>query len=375
MFQAFDFKRESEQVSEIAQYVRKQGSSFLGDSISWIETLERQIAVIRETGEKFHEWIRQQLLLPLSIDENIQLQERVKRAAQHFGKELSVSLAHLQACSISTDNRGHAREINDNVRELFGSFSLRHHMLQGFSVEIDLDAWQQKKRSFQSPSFSVNVYGGTAEAKKGLVHPALYWQLKQLRDSISARKEQPLYLIASSKTLEELVTFLPQTEEELEQISGFGKVKIRTYGSDFLELIRSYCEENGLSSQLPERKVSTSKKVFAKEKAVKPPAEGKTNTKAESYKMFREGRSISEIAAIRGFTEQTIQGHLAHYIQMGEIAISELVPDPVVILINDAISKIEMPSLGAVKAIVGDAASFGDIRLVMAANNYRQGMG
>lgn len=372
LFLAFDFTKESEQAGDVGDYIRKQGPSFQKDSITWVEILEKSMLTIKETGDRFHGWIKQQLQLPLTIDENVQLGERVKRASIHFSNELQQVAGHLQACAVSTDNRNHARQINESLRELFNSIMLHQFMLQGFTVNTDLDSWQQKKRSFPQPSFSINVYGGSIEAKKGLAHPALYWQLKQLRDSISAKRDQPLYLIASSKTLEELVSFLPQTEDELEQVSGFGKVKIKSYGNDFLEVIRAYSQENGLSSQMPVKKEPAKKKKKEKEQPVKDPPRQRTDTKAESYRLFRDGKSINEIAGLRGFTQQTIEGHLAHYIQSGEIAIEELVPPGVVSIVNEAITGLEVVSVGSIKNSVGDMASFGEIRFVMAWNIYNK---
>jgi hypothetical protein len=375
LFLAFDFTKEAEQVKEIGDHIRKQGSSFQKESAPWMEALEKPIQGIKETGDRFQEWIRQQLQLPLTIDENIQLTERVKRASAHFCNELQQVIAHLQACSVSTDNRNNARQVNEGLRELFSSATLHQFMLQGFTINTDLDSWQQKKRSFSPPSFSINVYGGSTEVKKGLAHPALYWQLKQLRDSISAKRDQPLYLIASSKTLEELVSFLPQTEEELEQVSGFGKVKIKSYGNDFLDLIRAYSQENGLSSQMPAKKEQGKKKKKDKEPPVKKSPKQRLDTKAESYRLFREGKSINEIAGLRGFTQQTIEGHLAHYIELGEIAIEELVSPKVILIINEAIAGLEVISIGSIKGSVGDMASFGEIRLVMAWNVYTKSKG
>lgn len=376
LFLAFDFTKESEQAGDVGDYITKQGPSFQKESIPWVETLEKSMLAIKETGDRFHEWIRQQLLLPLTIDENIQLGERVKRASVHFSNELQQVVGHLQTCTVSTDNRNHARQVNESLRELFNSVMLHQFMLQGFTVNTDLDSWQQKKRSSPQPSFSINVYGGSTEAKKGLAHPALYWQLKQLRDSISAKRDQPLYLIASSKTLEELVSFLPQTEDELEQVSGFGKVKIKSYGNDFLEVIRAYSQENGLSSQMPVKKEPAKKKKKEKEQQpAKEPSRQRADTKAESYRLFRDGKSVNEIAGLRGFTQQTIEGHLAHYIQSGEIAIEELVAPGVVSIVNEAITGLEVVSVGSIKSSVGDMASFGEIRLVMAWNIYNKNKG
>jgi hypothetical protein len=338
------------------------------------------IAGIRETGSKFHEWIRQQLADGQPIEQNIQVAERVKRAAIHFSAELGQIIGHLQNCSISTDNRGNAKEVNDRLKEFFGALALRQHLFSGFSVAMDLDDWHQKKRSFQVPSFGINVYGGDNGSKKELSHPALYWQLKQLRDAISSRKELPLYLVASSKTIEELVTYLPHTEDELERINGFGKVKVKNYGGEFLELIRNYCEEQGLVSNMPVAESKVTKKKRAKEGELTPagdtigkkgakPVSQKVDTRAESYRLYREGMSIRDIAAERGFVLQTIEGHLAHYIETGDLTIEGLVSPDKIELIADAVARLESVSIGGVKGLLGDAVSFGDVRFFLAWRN------
>lgn len=388
IFQAFDFKKESEDVAELSSFIRKNASSFQGESMAWIDKLEQMVAALRETGLKFHEWIKQQLSGSLPMEENVQLADRVKRAAVHFSGEVKQMIAHLQNCTVSTDNKGYAKDVNDRLRDFFGTLALRQHLFFDFSISVDLDAWQQKKRSFQVPAFSVNIYGGDTGSRKSLSHPSLYWQLKQLRDSISSRRELPLYLVASSKTIEELVTYLPLTEEDLERINGFGKVKVKNYGSEFLELIRNYCEENGLSSNMPVVEPKATKKKKQKEEDLSPandPVNGiiekagktrlpKVDTKAESYRLYKEGLSIKDIATARSFVLQTIEGHLAHYIENGDIGIAELVASDKVALIEDAITRLDSVSIGAVKGLLGDAVSFGDIRFVMAWKNGKEGM-
>ncbi|MBO9658354.1 MAG: helix-turn-helix domain-containing protein, partial [Chitinophagaceae bacterium] len=376
LMDVFDFRKESDMLAALLVFVKKHESSFREDSLPWLERGSQLIASLRETGLKFHDWIRMQLDAEPDVVNNIQVVERVKRASPHFLCEMQKAIAHLQSCTISTDNKNYAREVNDRIKELFGALAIHQFLISGFSVDVDLELWQQKKRTFQQPSFSVNVFGGSVETRKNLPHPGLYWQLKQLRDAISARKEQPLYLVASSKTLEELVNYLPQDEQELERISGFGKVKVGSYGGEFLEIIRSYCQENGLSSNMPPQKEAKRKKERVGEakperrsSEKKDAADKKPDTKGESYRMFREGMKISEIASARGFVLSTIEGHLAHYVQQGEIDIDELVPADKVSLVSEAIGKIETVSLGGLKGLLGEAVSFGDIRFVLAWRN------
>ena len=44
----------------------------------------------------------------------------------------------------------------------------------------------------------------------------------------------PIYLIAGSATIDEMARFLPQSNEELLLITGFGKAKTDRFGKQFL---------------------------------------------------------------------------------------------------------------------------------------------
>lgn len=79
----------------------------------------------------------------------------------------------------------------------------------------------------------MNAYAGASDKRVDLQHPALFYQLKKLRDAICAKRNLPIYLVAGSKTLEEMATYLPLTVDELELISGFGKAKAETYDHSF----------------------------------------------------------------------------------------------------------------------------------------------
>jgi ATP-dependent DNA helicase RecQ len=74
--------------------------------------------------------------------------------------------------------------------------------------------------------------------------------LRQLRDSICDETGLPIYLVASGKTLDELAEFLPQNTDELQKVSGFGKVKAEKFGKRFIELIVAYSEDHGLTSNI-----------------------------------------------------------------------------------------------------------------------------
>ncbi len=71
----------------------------------------------------------------------------------------------------------------------------------------------------------------------------LFENLCDKRKVVAAREKLPLHHIFSNKTLEEMVTQLPQSVEAFRKIHRIGRVKAEKYADDFLPIIRAYCKE------------------------------------------------------------------------------------------------------------------------------------
>ena len=67
----------------------------------------------------------------------------------------------------------------------------------------------------------------------------LFEQLRALRKSIADAEHVPAYIVFSDAVLRAMAASLPTTERELLAISGIGPVKLKRYGSRFLELLRT----------------------------------------------------------------------------------------------------------------------------------------
>jgi len=221
-----------------------------------------------------------------------------------------------------------------------------------------------RKKNFTIPDFKINVYAGTTSQKIYSPHPHLYQQLKRVRDSICAKNDLPLYLVAGSGTLDEMARYLPLSEEDLARLSGFGEVKVKKYGIQFLEIILAYCEEKNLTSKMHEL---TPRQKRKKNEGSK---KSRTNTKQDSFKLFKAGNSIDEIARARKLTVQTIEGHLAFYVLSGDINISEVLSAEKISLIEPVVRNYSGESVFEIKVRLGKEASYGEIKLVTAWVEY-----
>jgi hypothetical protein len=359
----FDFRKVVNGMKELQDYLLKHTTSFNSESFPWCEELLDKLTALQTTSEKFHNQLKKLFALTEKAEENSELQERIKTAATWFSNEIKSVIENILESPAVTDSTMHAKEYNESLREIYIQLAQQNFLLQGFVGKFNMENFHRRKKSFSAPSFGINAYAGASEKKVELAHPALYYQLKKLRDNICARKNLPIYFVASSKTLEEMTSYLPQTLEELERIGGFGKSKVETYGNEFLSIIKEYCLENNLSSNISE------KSPKRKRKETRGP---KIDTKAETFKLYKNGKTVSEISKERNLTNQTIEGHLAYYVQKGQINIDDLVSREKIVLIEPIVKRFSGGSITPIKEKLGSDISFGEIRLVLAWVEHRK---
>ncbi|MDP3149077.1 MAG: DNA helicase RecQ [Ignavibacteria bacterium] len=187
----------------------------------------------------------------------------------------------------------------------------------------------------------------------------LFSLLKILRNRLAEEARVPSYIIFSDTTLLELATYLPQDFSELTKISGFGEIKLQRYGKMFLDEVVDFCKKNKLPSRIMNKFPKRQRKTRS------PRTSERSDTKLESFELFRSGKSITEIATLRNLSASTIENHLAHYIESGEIEIDELVTPEKIEQIEKAIQLHGDLSLGVLKNELGEDVSYGEIRAVI----------
>lgn len=194
-------------------------------------------------------------------------------------------------------------------------------------------------------------------------------RLKTTRRDIAAKENVPAYIILSDATLLEMATYLPQSKDELLKISGFGEVKLAKYGDAFLQTIKTYCGEWNLSSKIKHKVAKRERKARAERKST---GRRTDNTRTESFSMFRSGKSVESIAAERGLSPMTVEGHLSYFVQTGEMDVSELVKEEKIPVIQDAIESYGYERLAPLKEVLGEDYTYGEIKAVIGWMNREQ---
>ncbi len=360
LISSFDFLLAVNSGKELWEYLLEHSSSFNPEAFSWTEELLGKMDKLHETAKRFQTQLQSLFLQAETPETNQLLQERIKVAAAYFVSESGSLIQLIQQSPAITDSRLHSKEYNESLREIFAQLAMKKFMFEGFAEGFNTETFHQRKQRFVLPPISVNAYAGATQKRVDGPHPALHQQLRKFRDAICSRKDLPVYIVAGSNTIDEMAMYLPQTLTELRKISGFGDAKIHQYGQQFLDIILDYCTNNKLSSLIHEK----SPKRERKERTGL--AKKKGDTHAETYNLYKKGKTVATIAKERNLTIGTIETHLAKFVLSGSIKVEELVSREKIVVIESAVKEYRNGSITPIKQKLGDHVSFGEIRLVMA---------
>ena len=102
--------------------------------------------------------------------------------------------------------------------------------------------------------------------------------------------------------------------------------------------------------------------------ALKPVSSSKKDkipTAEISFALFKQGKSIDEIARERGLVESTILGHLCKFIETGEIDAAKIIDtDKIKEILKAYVAGHEKSS--ELKAVLSDDYSYGEIKVALA---------
>ena len=200
-----------------------------------------------------------------------------------------------------------------------------------------------------------------------VVNTNVFDALKEWRTQVASVAGVPAYVVMYDRTLAELANALPERTSELDSIHGLGPVKIEKYGQALLDVIHS--SRNASNSRFDSIAKETEAPILepVKKKKENKEKEKKEKTCVITYKMYKEGKTVMQIAQERSLTETTILGHLARYVESGDIDVHKLVSNDVIEKVSEYMSSRNGGAV-AIKEVFeyfNETISYGDIRLVL----------
>ncbi len=349
-------------INALSYQINEHKSKLNNEGITWMENLKINFSADKKVGLKFISQVFQLMKEEPVIEKNEALQKRIIAAANHFGPKFSTYQQAIQNHPLITESRETANAINEHLNQLVLSVHTANFFLQYCKQAFSVTSFLQQKLKFAQPRFNLSCYAsGKKQTYNDIPNVELYDELKIWRDEICDRSGIPIYMVANRVSLTEIVTYLPLDKKYLQQLSGFGKAKVDKYGDEIINMIESYCARNNLKTNMQAKEPKSKRERKDKNDDVK------TDTKTLSYNLFKEGKSVAEIAKERNFTISTIEAHLAYYVSSGDIDINKLVSTEKQLLINGAAKSHGNSSHKTIKDNLPENITYSEIRLVMAA--------
>ena len=275
-------------------------------------------------------------------------------ASRYFFDKLQTGLLQwASSFSFDSDNQELKKQINKAFTWLQHGLVIKTAGLRscraGFSTGAYLRALAHAEIDF-SPATDAKQQPADVNTQD-LQHQELFQALKAWRAKQAGNEEVEHYRILHQRVLIQIAETLPDTVEALLPIKGIGKRTAEKYGESITAIVREYCRAHNIEPQ---------------QRAPQPTVANKTepDTRRISYELYLQGKSIKEIAGERGLVTNTIEGHLAHYVRLGLMDIGEILAEEKISLIKNAFDNKGTASLKVVKEYLGDAFSYGEIRLV-----------
>lgn len=173
--------------------------------------------------------------------------------------------------------------------------------------------------------------------------------LKEWRIARAKAESVPAYIIFNDATLEELVSKKPYTLLSLNEITGFGELKVERYGKEILSIIR----ENARDRILEQARYDLIKQKGSK-------------NAGESFRLFKHGNKPEEIAEKTGYALNTIYRHLEGFVFDGELDPHDLLQDERIREISRVLDEYGLDLLSAIKERLPEAIDYREIGIVRA---------
>ncbi|NLX27730.1 MAG: AAA family ATPase [Bacteroidales bacterium] len=304
-------------------------------------------------AERFLSQVRSLVSIEKRGSEDPWFRERLSKAGEWFTSHCQLLVVPpLEEATLETDNREVKKAILESTVRISETLHLFLESLRvtqnDFSVEGLLKA--RALAALDTPRYLRGLVARPAKTGAVQLHPRLYKLLNGWRTEKAGENGVQPYRILPQKSLQQILTDLPVTRKQLENIKGLGKTKVKRFGAELITLILHYCQENGIDA-------GDTGSVFVE-------APKKKNTRQVTLEMFRQGKSARKIALERDLSHYTIESHLAALVLAGELSLSEVVPEEKIRKVARWLSSNRHATLAEAREALGSDLSYTEIKLI-----------
>jgi PIF1-like helicase/Helix-turn-helix domain/HRDC domain/Helicase len=359
----FSFGEMQQPLSLLNKQVQLNAGKLNDTPAEWLQAFTQQYNQQKAVADKFairaHELMKDDAV----IETNTTLQKRINDAAGYFIPVVNNLKNDLQNHEIITEHKEVAAVLDEPLQELMHAFVKISYFLQYALQPFEVAGFLRHKLNLAIPRIQISTYAANkkpAAVSGDIPNPELYFSLRNWRDKICNEENMPVYLVANSDTLKEICLYLPLTKQHLLLLGGFGKAKVERFGDELLDMVERYCNQYGLETNIEAK--GANPKRQRKEKTE--PKEEKIPSSSISLQLYQQGKTFAEVAKERSLAVSTIEGHIAEHIKTGEVPVSVFADDAIVKHVSEILLNNPDKKQGELKAVIGDAISFTQIRAV-----------
>lgn len=354
----FDFSRLQKGTDYLLRLIQEHASS-IDDGLLTTFARLRQLLYqeFMEVSRKFLNQLSRLIAEQQQIEGNAHLQERICKACQYFVPRFESQVYdYLEPLHMDSDNKQVRKSLHESLERLrqdaYVKLACLKACLEGFQTRVYLEA--RARASVERPAQPSKAKGKAAETSTTSQHPALLESLRHWRDELAAEENLPGHMILPRRTMIAISNTLPGNEAALSAVHGMGKRKLSAFGHQIIQLVVAYCRQKDIPLQT------------AMPLATKPEKPVKIPSHQISFELFRQGKSIAEIAQERECVVSTIEGHLVRYVKSGELPVEQIVAPDKLKMISEYFAHTDDFRLGPAREVLGNGISYGELRMVAA---------
>ena len=370
LLECFDFKELQVLFSRLISIVDRNPELVIILGAGDLRELRQKTMVeICTVGANFQRQLQGMFTEDVFPAEDPTILERLQKASAYFQEKITAGIGqYVDALEVETDNKEIGRKARKLCKLLQEETAVKLAAVQccaaGFSSSQYLraiSAAELKTGPKKERKKEIKITATYSEAD--IDHPELFQTLREWRAAKAKENNVPHFHILHQKTLIQIVVNLPDTLKELMKIKGIGKKLSERYGEELVAMISEYRQKYDIvdvilpaaAGDLPDKPAKSGE-----------PEDPGTDTKRLSLELFLQGLTPEQIASQRNLVISTIEGHLAHFVARGELAIDRLLSSVKLRTIAEKLHQMPDKKLSEIKLALGSDYSYGDIKFVQA---------
>lgn len=233
------------------------------------------------------------------------MQERIGKASDYFlGVLQGMDKRVLPLLDVDVDNKETARRLKESAERYRHDSGLKQHLLKSVGDNgFDIVRCQKAKVDFELQVPEKPKRQRREKVYEGVQHPGLVPMLTAWRRNVAEEADVPAFTIMHQKTLMAIADQLPLSLDELKNVPGMGKMKLKKFGSDIMQVVRDYCHDKGFP--LPEIEVAAEPE--------------KIPMWRQAARLVTEGKTVAEAAQTLNRAVSTTEGYLMAAVEQGEL--------------------------------------------------------